>query len=119
METNRKLRALWIALAASFAGLAACTFLHEGMDGHMAHPPYPWYSFVLDLGWGGTLALLAAVAVFKYRMPLPAILLGFTSFRDSLLEASAACFGPWRSPVSRSAGCWSRKDSPSGSKADS
>ena len=38
----------------------ACAFMHVCMAGHMHHPPYPWWAFVVDGAW---IACFSAAAI--------------------------------------------------------
>jgi cell division protein FtsW (lipid II flippase) len=67
MSDRRKKQWLWTALAVAFLGLLLCGGLHVCQDGHLAHPPYHWYSLALDFVWAGVLVLLALAAGIEYR----------------------------------------------------
>ena len=40
----------WITLA-GIPAFVFCGLSHICMDGHMRHPPYPWWHFAIDLQW--------------------------------------------------------------------
>lgn len=67
MSDRRKKQWLWTLLAIAFLGLLLCGGLHVCQDGHLAHPPYSWYSLALDFVWAGTLVLLGLAAGIEYR----------------------------------------------------
>jgi hypothetical protein len=52
---------LW---AAGAIGSGWCYNNHVCIDGHMAHPPYPFWHYTLDVGW----ALAVLVAAFLMRL---------------------------------------------------
>jgi len=57
----------WLILA-GIPGYIACFPLHICMFGHMKHPPYAWWQFVLDALWVVPFMAAAFVAL-RWKLP--------------------------------------------------
>lgn len=46
----------WLHVAFALIGLAGfawCSTEHVCCGGHLQHPPYRWWHYAIDIGWGG------------------------------------------------------------------
>lgn len=81
MTSRQKTWASWTILAGAFLGLLLCAGLHVCMGGHLAHPPYAWYSLAMDFVWAGALVLLALAVGAERMWGMAGVLLGVCASR--------------------------------------
>jgi hypothetical protein len=70
---------LW---AGGAIGSGWCYYHHVCMDGHMAHPPYPFWHYALDVGW----ALAVLIAAFWMRLVRASLCILFATLAAYLVS---------------------------------